>query len=170
MNWVDLVILVVWAGTASWGASIGLIRVAVHFVVVVAALALSSRIAPTVGDLFSPLTDNENAQTVAGFIGVFVILFIAGGVVSFWVRTILGIVPLFGMANRLGGLAVGVVVGFVLLSGVLTGIQKYPIRDTGQTIDDSVLGAFLADNFDVVMRGVGLIPGNWDDELKKRIP
>ena len=34
-------------------------------------------------------------------------------------------------------------------------------------IDESPLGSFLADHFDVVIRGVGLIPGDWDNELDK---
>ena len=169
MNWVDIAILVVWAGTASWGASMGLLQMGVHLVVVAVGLAISSRIAPTVGDLFSVVTDNENAQSAAGFIAVFLILFIAGGVVSFWLRMILGIIPFFGSFNKLGGLIVGILVGFLLLSGILTGIQKFPIKDAQQTIDDSRLGSFLADNFDVVIRGIGLIPGEWDDELDKLV-
>ena len=169
MNWVDIAILVVWAGTASWGASMGLLQMGVHLLVVAVGLAISSRIAPTVGDLFSVVTDNENAQSAAGFIAVFLILFIAGGVASFWLRMVLGIIPFFGSFNKLGGLIVGILVGFLLLSGILTGIQKFPIKDAQQTIDDSKLGSFLADNFDVVIRGIGLIPGEWDDELDKLV-
>ena len=169
MNWVDIAILVVWAGTASWGASMGLLQMGVHLLVVAVGLAISSRIAPTVGDLFSVVTDNENAQSAAGFIAVFLILFIAGGVASFWLRMVLGIIPFFGSFNKLGGLIVGILVGFLLLSGILTGIQKFPIKDAQQTIDDSKLGSVLADNFDVITRGIGLIPGNWDDELDKLV-
>ncbi len=169
MNWVDIAILVVWAGTASWGASMGLLQMGVHLLVVAVGLAISSRIAPTVGDLFSVVTDNENAQSAAGFIAVFLILFIAGGVASFWLRMVLGIIPFFGSFNKLGGLIVGILVGSLLLSGILTGIQKVPIKDAQQTIDDSKLGSFLADNFDVITRGIGLIPGNWDDELDKLV-
>lgn len=169
MNWVDIAILVVWAGTASWGASMGLLQMGVHLVVVAVGLAVASRIAPTVGGLFSVVTDNENAQSIAGFVAVFLILFIAGGVVSFWLRMILGIIPLFGSFNKLGGLIIGIAVGFLLLSGILTGVQKFPIGDAQQTIDDSKLGSFLADNFDVVIRGIKLIPGEWDDELDKLV-
>jgi hypothetical protein len=61
-------------------------------------------------------------------------------------------------------------IGFVLLSGVLTNVQRFPVRDYDQTIDESALGSFLADNFDVVIRGVKLIPGDWDDELDKLSP
>ena len=43
MNWVDIAILVVWAGTASWGASMGLLQMGVHLLVVAVGLAISSR-------------------------------------------------------------------------------------------------------------------------------
>ena len=170
MNWIDIVILVVWAASASWGASMGLLQMGVHLVMVAVGLALASRLAPTVGGILAPVTDSENAQTVGAFIVIFVILFIAGGVASFMLRTVLGIIPLFGTANKLGGLAVGVLIGFLLLSGILTGIQRFPVRDAQKTIDESTLGAFLADNFDVVIRGVGLIPGGWDNKLEKLKP
>ncbi len=170
MNWVDIVILVVWGMTTFWGYSAGLLRILVPFISLIVGLALSSRIGDSVGELFSVVTDNENAQTIAGFLLVFGVLFIAGGILSFVARKALGIIPLFGFANSLAGMAVGLLIGFVLLSGVLTNIQRFPVRDYDETIDESALGAFLADNFDVVIRGVKLIPGDWDDELDKLTP
>jgi uncharacterized membrane protein required for colicin V production len=142
----------------------------VPFVSLIVGLALSSRIGDSVGELFTVVTDNENAQTVAGFLLVFGVLFIAGGILSFMARRSLGIIPLFGFANSLAGMAVGLLIGFVLLSGVLTNVQRFPVRDYDETIDESALGAFLADNFDVVIRGVKLIPGDWDDELDQLTP
>ena len=106
-------------------------------------------------------------QTVAGFILIFGVLFIVGGIISFMIRSVLRIIPFFGLANSLAGMAAGVLVGFLLLSGVLTGIQRFPFEDLDETIDESALGTFLADNFDVVIRGVKLIPGDWDNELNK---
>ncbi|MQG11389.1 MAG: CvpA family protein [SAR202 cluster bacterium] len=170
MNWVDIVILVVWGVTALWGYSAGILLILVPFVSLIVGLALSSRIGDSVGELFRVVTDNENAQTVAGFLLVFGVLFIAGGILSFMARRSLGIIPLFGFANSLAGMAVGLLIGFVLLSGVLTNVQRFPVRDYDETIDESALGAFLADNFDVVIRGVKLIPGDWDDELDQLTP
>ena len=72
----------------------------------------------------------------------------------------------FGAESSLG-MAVGLLVGFLLVSGVLTAIQRFPVRDLDVTIDESKLGTFMADQFDVVIRGVKLIPGDWDDELDK---
>jgi len=167
MNWIDIVILVVWGVTALWGFSSGLLKILVPFFSLVIGLALSSRIGDSVGELFSGLTDNENAQTIAGFLLILVVLFVAGGIMSFMASKVLGIIPLFGLVNSLSGMAVGLLVGFLLISGVLTAIQKFPIRDLDQTIDESKLGTFMADQFDVVVRGVKLIPGDWDDELDK---
>lgn len=170
MNWIDIAILIVWGITTLWGYSAGLLKILVPFISLVVGLALSSRIGDSVGEIFSGVTDNENAQTIAGFILVFGVLFIAGGILSFMVRKVLGIIPLFGFANSLAGMAVGLLIGFVLLSGVLTNIQRFPVRDYDETIDESALGSFLADNFDVVIRGVKLIPGDWDDELDNLTP
>jgi len=167
MNWIDIVILVVWGVTALWGFSSGLLKILVPFFSLVIGLALSSRIGDSVGELFSGLTDNENAQTIAGFLLILVVLFVAGGIISFMASKVLGIIPLLGLVNSLSGMAVGLLVGFLLISGVLTAIQKFPIRDLDQTIDESKLGTFMADQFDVVVRGVKLIPGDWDDELDK---
>ena len=167
MNWIDIVILVVWGVTALWGFSSGLLKILVLFFSLVIGLALSSRIGDSVGELFSGLTDNENAQTIAGFLLILVVLLAAGGIISFMASKVLGIIPLVGLVNSLSGMAVGLLVGFLLISGVLTAIQKFPIRDLDQTIDESNLGTFMADQFDVVVRGVKLIPGDWDDELDK---
>ena len=167
MNWIDIAILAVWGITALWGFSAGLLKIAVPLIALVIGLALSSRIGDSVGPIFSGITDSENAQTVAGFILIFGVLFIGGGIIGFIARRVLGIIPLFGLANSLTGMAAGVLVGFLLLSGVLTGIQRFPFRGLDKTIDESALGAFLADNFDVVIRGVKIIPGDWDNQLEK---
>ena len=167
MNWVDIVIIVVWGVTAVWGYSKGLLGVLVPLISLVVGLALASRIGDSVGQMFSGVTDNENAQTVAGFILIIAVLLISGWAISFLIRSVLGIIPLFGFVNSLGGMAVGILIGFLLLSGVLTNIQRFPVRDYDKTIDESKLGAFLADNFDVVIRGLKLIPGDWDNEIDK---
>ena len=167
MNWIDIAILVIWGMTALWGFSSGLLRILVPLIALVIGMALSSRIGDSVGEIFSSFTDNENAQTVAGFVLIFGLLFILGGIISVVARRVLGIIPLFGMVNSLAGMAAGLLVGFLLVSGVLTAIQKSPVRDLDVTIDESTLGTFMADQFDVVIRGIKLIPGDWDDELDK---
>ena len=167
MNWIDIAILVVWGISALWGFSGGFLHVVVPFIALIIGLAISSRIGDSVGNMFSIFTDNENAQTVAGFLLIFLIVFAIGAVISFSARKVLGLIPFFGLTNKMAGMVIGLLLGFVLLSGILTAIQRHPFRDLDMKIDESPLGSFLADNFDVVIRGVGLIPGDWDNELDK---
>lgn len=164
MNWVDILVLVVWGLTALWGVKVGLIRMVVPLLMVVVALALSSRIAGPVGNILGIFTDNENFQTVGAFIAIYLALFIGGIILSSLLRTALNIVPLGGSANNVAGMVVGLIVGFVLLSGILTGLQKFPVGGAEKAIDQSPLGSLLADNFDVVLRGIKLIPGDWDEK------
>ena len=167
MNWIDAVILVVWALTSGWGYTAGSIQLVIPLATVIVGLVVASRIAGSVGNIFSSFTDNEDHQTIGAFILVFVGLFIMASIAGFVLRTILQFIPLGGMANKLAGLAAGLALGFILLSGVLTGVQRFPFSDgLRENIDDSALGAFLADNFDTVIRGVGLIPGDWDNKLE----
>ena len=118
MNWVDIVIIVVWGITALWGYSKGLLGVLGPLISLAVGLALASRIGDSVGQMFSSVTDNENAQTVAGFILIIVVILIAGGIISFAISRVLGVIPLFGLANSLSGMAAGILIGFLLLSGV----------------------------------------------------
>jgi len=165
MNWIDAVVLIGWGVTAGWGFAAGLVRIVIPLVAVIVGLALSSRIAEDVGNLFSGLTDSEATQAIAGFVLIFLGLFILSAIASFWIGMVVRFIPLAGLANKLAGMAVGLVIGFLLLSGVLTGVQRFSDR-VDDDIDESALGSFLADNFDVVTRGVKLIPGDWDDQLK----
>ena len=167
MNWIDLVILVVWGLSSGWGYTAGLIQLVIPLFTVIVGLAVASRIGDSVGNIFSPFTDNADYEKIGGFVLVFVGLFILSSIAGFVLRTFLRFIPLGGMANSLAGLAVGLVIGFVLLSGVLTAVQNFPANDgLVKDIDDSALGSFLADNFDTVIRGVGLIPGDWDNKLE----
>lgn len=166
MNWIDAVVLLVWVVMALWGFSAGLIRIGLSLVAVIIGLVVSSRIAEDVGNIFSGLTDSEGAQAVGGFVLIFLGLFIISAIVGFWAGMILRFIPLFGLANRVTGLAAGIIIGFLVLSGLLTGVQKFSDR-VDDDIDESALGSFLADNFDAVTRGLKLIPGDWDDELDK---
>jgi uncharacterized membrane protein required for colicin V production len=166
MNWIDLLVLAVWGVTAWWGFKTGIIRMVVPLVVVLVGLAFASRIAGPVGNLFSFVSENENIQTVAAFIAIFLALVVLGGILSNVVKSAISIVPLAGLANSLVGAFIGLLIGFVLLSGILTGLQKFPIGSMSEQIDQSALGTFLADNFDVVTRGFKLIPGDWDQRAR----
>lgn len=173
MNWLDVVALVVCGLAALFGFRVGFVRMLVPLVVIVAGLALSSRLAGDIGNLFSPFTSNQNTQTIVAFFTIFLALFILGMVLSVWLRIVLRFIPFSGLANGVAGALVGLAVGLVLLAGLLIASQKFAVGNIDGSIQESPLASALADNLSVVIRAVGLIPGDWDtslDGLKESLP
>ena len=166
MNWVDILILVVWGLTALWGFKSGLVGMLVPLVVIIAGLALSSRLAEPIGNLFSFLSDNENVQLVVAFIVIFLgVLFISAWL-STVLRSVVKFIPLAGMADRVAGLGVGLLIGFILLTGILTGLRSFPVGEVKEDINDSKLGTMMTDKFAVAVRAVGLVPGDWNEQAQ----
>ena len=124
-------------------------------------LAFSSRLAGPVANLLSPFIADPDLRTIVTFAVIFGALLVIAGAASHLLGAITKVLPLLGPFNRLGGIALGVLVGFVILSGALTALQKFPIGGIAETIDESALGTFLVDHFDVVLRGARLVPGDW---------
>jgi membrane protein required for colicin V production len=161
MNWIDIGVLVVWAITALWGFRAGLLQMLVLLLMVGVGLALSSRFAAPLANLLSPFTPNEDLRTIAAFIIIFVVLLIVAAVASHVLGRMTKPLTFLGPFNRLGGIVMGLLVGFVVLSGVLTAAQRFPVGDVTASIHSSVLGAFLVDHFDVVIRAAKLVPTDW---------
>ena len=166
MNWVDILVLVVWGLMALWGFKSGFIGMIVPLVVIILGLALSSRIAEPVGNLFSFLSENENVQTIIAFIAIFLALILFSGWLSVLLQKISKFIPLAGPVNRLSGMVIGVFVGFLFLSGILTGLQHFPVGQVQTDIAESPLGTFMADGFGVTIRAVKLVPGDWDEKAR----
>ena len=166
MNWIDALVLAILALTAFWGFRTGLIHMFVPLVAILVGLAISSRVAGPLGNLFGFVSENENVQTVLGFLALFIALLVIAVILGNVLRTLINFLPLAGLANGITGALIGLVIGCVLLSGVLTGLQKFPFGGLDETIEGSALGTVLADRFDVVTRGVGLIPRTWDQDAE----
>ena len=63
-----------------------------------------------------------------------------------------------GWVDKVAGIGVGVIVAFAIGSAALSSIQDYPIFGIDDAIEASALGTFLADNFDIVLRGLRVVP------------
>ena len=162
MNWLDIVVLVLWALVIAWGFWLGLLRILIPLAAVVLALVVASRGAHAIADLFSPFTNDDNVQNILAFVLVFLGIFIAGALIGLTVRRVTKFIPLFGLADRLAGAAVGIVAGFVLLAGLLTAVQQLPQDGTSETAFGSDYSLLLVDNFRVVTEAVGIAPVDWD--------
>ncbi len=166
MNWVDILVLVVWGLMALWGFKSGFIGMIVPLVVIILGLALSSRVAEPVGNLFSFLSENENVQTIIAFIAIFLVLILLSAWLSALLQTFSKVIPLAGSVDHLSGMVIGIVVGFLFLSGILTGLQHFTVGRIQTDIAESPMGTFMTDHFGVTIRAVKLVPGDWDEKAK----
>jgi uncharacterized membrane protein required for colicin V production len=172
MNYIDVMALVTLGLAALWGFKTGLVQMVVPLVVVVAGLALSTRLATPLGNLFASFTPSENLQTILGFAAIVFGLIIIAMLLSFLLKFMLKFIPMAGLADRLGGMLVGILVAFILLSGALVTLQKFPVGVVQEDIDRSRLGSALADRFSLVMGVFQLFPDDWHQragDLKENI-
>ena len=166
MNWVDFFVLIVWGLIVLWGFKSGFIGMIVPLVVIILGLGLSSRIAEPVGNLFSFLSENENVQTIIAFIAILLALILLSAWLSATLKMFSKMIPLTGSVDHLAGMVIGIFVGFLLLSGILIGLQHFAVGRMQIDIAESPLGSFVADNLSVTLRAVNLLPGDWDERAK----
>lgn len=124
MNLFDFVLIAVFAGGALYGYRSGLVQSVLNLAGVVAAMWLSGRFATTVISNFTSDIESEALTTAIGFVVIFIVVFIAAQIVGKLVRTVLTVMFL-GWVDKLGGIAVGVVIGLVLTSGMVTVGARY---------------------------------------------
>ena len=160
MNWLDIVILVAVGVVALVGWRMGGIQVSITGAGILAGIALSSRFHSEAEPLFSRFIDNENGVEFAGFIAIFILVLVASLTVGFLAHSILRSLKL-GLMDNVSGLGLGVVIILAIGSAALSAIQSYPIHGLENTITESTLGSFLANNVDVVLRGLKFIPGDF---------
>ena len=161
MNWLDIVVLVLWALIIAWGFWLGLLRILIPLVAGVLALIVASSGSHAIAGLFSPFTNDDNVQEILAFVLVFLGIFMVGAVIGLTVGKAIKFIPLVGLADRLAGAAVGVLAGFVLLAWLLTAVQQLPEGGTSEAGIESDFTLLLVDNFQGVTRAAGIAPADW---------
>ncbi len=124
MNFLDWILIVLFALGALWGLKTGLVGAFFNVVVIYVALLLSGLFAGQVLDLFWDGVENESVSTAIGYVVIFAVVYLAGKLATRIVRAGLKITML-GWVDRLGGLAVGVVAGFLLAGGMMAVMARY---------------------------------------------
>ena len=157
MNWLDIGLLVFIAVAAVAGYRFGAVQAAAILAGILLGIGLASRLGGDVSSWFSPLTNNGDAQEMLGFLAVFLLVLAGALIASSLARHLLSKIML-GWADTIGGLAVGAIFAMAAASAVLANVQDFPVLDLESTIAESPVGSFLADNFDVVLRGVRVLP------------
>jgi len=157
LNWLDLVILVLAGVAAFTGWSVGLIRTAMSLVGTVVAIVLASRLFDAAAPIFNGMTDNEEAARILGFILVFLLVLAAAFVAGVMLKQIVKFF-LLGPLDSLGGMVVGVLLTLAGMAALLSVVQQNAVLGMEDTINESTLGSFLVDKFDVTLEGIKILP------------
>jgi membrane protein required for colicin V production len=155
MNWLDVVILVVFAISAFSGLRIGLIKVLFGVVGIIVGIVLAGRFSESLGDKMTFIS-NPGWAHIAAFAIILVVVMIIFAVLAAVLSKLISLV-LLGWVNRLAGAVLGLVVGAFFMAAILSIWVKF-LGPSG-TVSNSALASFLLDKFPFVL---GLLPSQFD--------
>jgi len=154
MNWLDVVIIVSIAVATVSGLGIGIIKAALSLAGLIIGVILAGQYyMPLAGQL--SITQAGLAQVVA-FAIILVVVMVTASVLAFLLKKVAAAIML-GWLNRLGGAALGLVVGSVFCGAILAIWVKY--LGVGGAISGSMLAPVLLDKFPMVLV---LLPAEFD--------
>lgn len=147
------------------GARAGLVRALSSVVGMALAILLASNFFREASAVFDVLLNSENASNILGFLLIFVVVLVISAIIGSNLRRVVNFMML-GWIDRGGGLVLGVILAFALISPVLSMVDSFPILGLDVIIVQSFFGSFLVDDFDVVLNSLKLLP----DDLGQQFP
>lgn len=127
MNIFDWVLVAVFVVGALLGLKWGLVQSVLNFVAVYIAMLVGAQFADGLVARVTDDVQNESVATAIGYVVIFLGVFIIAQIVGKIIRAMLTIVFL-GWVDKLGGVVVGVLLGAILVTGVVTAMARvaYP--------------------------------------------
>ena len=174
MNWLDFILIVILAIGLVVGLRIGILGAIYCTVVVFLAWLAAAQLGSLVGKFFELFLDDDRIVTVVSFTAIMAVVVYIGGKLWTPIRTALGIGTL-GASNvidRVGGIAVGLVLGIVVSGALLVGLMRLSNTDdaTFESVRDDLEAALVESTFmPLFVQGVdslpadtlGLLPGDF---------
>jgi membrane protein required for colicin V production len=155
MNWLDIVIIVAIAITTFIGLKIGLIKTVLSLAGLIIGVILAGLFYVPLSEKLTFISQPTLSKVVAFaiiLVGIMVIAAVLAMVLK-WATSLM----MLGWVNRIGGAALGLVLGSILCGAVLA--LWVSLFGAGETIANSGLAAFLLKKFPLVL---GLLPGEFD--------
>jgi membrane protein required for colicin V production len=127
MNIFDWVLIAVFVVGALLGLKWGLVQSALNFVAVYIAMLVGAQLADGLVARVTDDVQNESVATAIGYVVIFLGVFIIAQIVGKIIRAMLTIIFL-GWVDKLGGVLVGLLLGAILVTGVVTAMARvaYP--------------------------------------------
>ena len=127
MNWPDLVIIGIVIMAAFMGMKTGIIGAAITAAGGFVGWLVAGQAADNVGALFDKSIENDTVVTVVSYVIIMVAGLLVGGFVAKIVRPVLTVATLglSSMVDKLGGLALGAVVGLVVSAAFIMFMARF---------------------------------------------
>ena len=121
MNWLDWIFIVVIVLGAYTGLKVGLIQAALVFFAMFIGWVFAGQVSNKVGGIFDISLSNDTIITVTTYVVLMIVAIAVSGFVARIVKPILSIFTLgiTSMADKLGGLALGLLLGSVIVLAVV---------------------------------------------------
>ena len=157
MNWVDLLIVAMVLGLGFMGFRNGIIRWTVTLIGGIAGIFLAGRLYKPLSDILS-IADNEGINRVAAFAVVLLSVMLLAWIVGNIIRTTLSIF-LLGWVDRAAGAALGLFLGAVGATAIVSAMGAFPVESLRTGINGSALADPLVSLFGFVL---ALLPSEFD--------
>jgi membrane protein required for colicin V production len=145
MNWLDIVLLIVIAGSVLTSLRKGLTREIIGLVTVVLALLLGAWTYGVAGSFLIPYVSSKWVANLAGFILVFAGVMALGGIVSFVAGKVLKLTGL-SIFDHLLGAGFGIVRGVLISTALVMAIMAFtPAGDPPRSVVGSSLAPYVVD-------------------------
>lgn len=127
MNVLDIVLLVVLAGAAFQGLKSGLIGAAVNSASLIIGWMLAGQLSDEVGALFASSIGNDTIVTVISYVVIMALSLVVGKAAWKILKPIIGLATLglVGTVDRVGGVALGLVTGFVVIGAIVIVLARF---------------------------------------------
>ena len=135
MSWFDIVLIVIFVLGLFVGLRTGLVGAAILTAGVVVGWLLAGQFADEIGGIFDGSPGGDTWVTVVSYTVIIALSVVGFRIAGKIVMTFLKIVPLVGMANSLGGLAMGLIIGLALAAAAITGAARLAYNFTLPSTD-----------------------------------
>lgn len=143
MNWLDLIIVIIVGVSAFMGLRIGLIRAGLTALGVFVGSMLGGQLSDDIGRLFSGIDEGSAVATVISYAIIIMICLTAAAAASVVLRKVVSIL-LMGWADKLAGVALGLVAGAVISAGIIMGMANLTYSsEVGDELATKVLNSTL---------------------------
>ncbi len=156
MSWLDLVIVVVLAVGAFLGLRMGIIKAVLSLAGVIVGVVLAGQYYVTLADVLPFFSETSDAAKIVSFAIILIVVMVIAAVAARFLKWAASVMML-GWVNRLGGAALGLVLGAIFCGALVAIWVKW--LGAGDTITESMIAPVLLDKFPMVL---ALLPDEFD--------